>query len=179
MRKLLGKENVSSPSLHDLLKNRFAKAELYGKLANIHADIPNKALGTTTGPFKMLTGQDQIYAEKKHKDGFHFVNYAKLLFSANEIPERGDELRAFFRRWIIVDFPFKFVDNPDPNNEFEKEKNPNLLEELTTKEELSGFLNWALKGLQRLLDRGEFALDKSVEERSEIWEEMSNPIVRL
>lgn len=173
VRRLLGISNVSSPSLHDLLYNRFAKADLYGKLANIHADIPDRAL-KNTGAFKMLTGQDQIYAEKKHKDAFHFDNYAKLLFSANEIPETKDKTRAFFRRWIVIEFPYKFTDDPEDEN---KDKDPNILEKITTKEELSGFLNWALEGLERLLENNQFSTTLTPEERADIWEEMSDPIV--
>jgi putative DNA primase/helicase len=42
-----------------------------------------------------------------------FRNYAKLIFSTNELPEVNDLTYAFWRRWIIVDFPNKFEDNPE------------------------------------------------------------------
>jgi len=176
LKEFLGRENVSSPSLYDLVSNRFAKSELYGKLANIHADIPPKKM-KTTGAFKMLTGRDQVYAEKKHKQGFHFTNHAKLIFSANEIPETKDKSRAFFRRWLLVDFPYKFVDDPDPEDPYEKRKDPHKLEKIATDKELSGFLNWALDGLDRLMEQGEFSERKSIDEREEMWERMSDPIV--
>jgi len=175
VRRFLGKENVSSPSLQDILYNRFAKADLYGKLANIHADLPNKKLGQA-GQFKMLVGQDQIYAEKKHRNAFHFDNYAKLMFSANEIPESKDKSRAFYRRWIIVDFPYKFKDNPNPDDPYEKKKDPNVLDKIITEEELSGFLNWAIEGLHRLLENGEFSEKMTISEREDMWERMSDPI---
>jgi putative DNA primase/helicase len=55
----LGKENVAATSLKDLCENRFASAELYGKLACIHADLPPEPL-RYTGKFKMLVGEDLI-----------------------------------------------------------------------------------------------------------------------
>jgi len=87
--------------------NRFATAALFGKLANIYPDLSDKSL-TQTGIFKMLTGGDLIEAEKKFKDSFKFVNYAKLLFSCNKLPSTFDDTEAFFRRWIILTFPNKF-----------------------------------------------------------------------
>jgi putative DNA primase/helicase len=45
------------------LENRFATAELYGKLANIDADISKEAL-KNAGILKKLTGGDLIAAEK-------------------------------------------------------------------------------------------------------------------
>lgn len=40
----LGPENISSRTLHSLVANQFATADLYGKLANIFADISSKKL---------------------------------------------------------------------------------------------------------------------------------------
>ena len=82
--RFLGEDNVVNVSLQDLLYNRFSKAKLYGKLANIYDDIPNTKL-TGTGNFKILTGKGRVWADLKFKSGFEFVNYAKLIFSCNEL----------------------------------------------------------------------------------------------
>ena len=42
--RFLGHQNVSNRSLHELETNRFAKASLFGKLANIYDDLPDKTL---------------------------------------------------------------------------------------------------------------------------------------
>lgn len=162
----LGFENVSSRSLQDLEENRFAKADLYHKLANIYADISDKAL-YRTGTFKMLTGRDPITAERKFHNSFQFENYAKLLFSANKVPEAYDDTDAFFRRWIIIVFPNQFMGNM---------ADPNILESLTTEEELSGLLNRALEGLKRLLRNGQFSHSKTTEEIREDYIRKSSPI---
>jgi phage/plasmid-associated DNA primase len=57
----LGTSNVSGESLHKLLNSRFSTSKLYGRLANIHADLSNEAL-KDTGMLKMLTGGDPIPA---------------------------------------------------------------------------------------------------------------------
>ena len=162
----LGFENVSSRGLQELEENRFAKADLHHKLANIYADLPDKAL-QRTGTFKMLTGRDPITAERKFQNSFQFVNYAKLLFSANKVPEAYDDTDAFFRRWIIIKFPNQFVGDKEDSN---------ILKKLTTEEELSGLLNKALKALKRLLKKGRFSYSKTIEEIREDYIRKSSPI---
>ena len=162
----LGHRNVCGRSLQDLEEHRFAKADLHSRLANIYADLPDKAL-FRSGMFKMLTGRDLIAAEKKFRDSFHFVNYAKLMFSANKVPEAYDDTTAFFRRWIIMVFPKKFVG---------EDADPHILEKLTTEEELSGLLNLALAGLRRLLKNGVFSHSKTTEEIKEDYIRKSSPI---
>jgi putative DNA primase/helicase len=138
----LGPENGSSVSLQDLSNDRFAKAELYGKMANLFADLPAKKI-VDTGDFKMLVSGDPIGAQHKHQKRFTFRNYAKLIFSTNNVPESEDKGQAYLRRWVIVTF----------NRTFEgDEKDEQLIEKLTTPEELSGILNLAIKGLKKLKD---------------------------
>lgn len=153
LEKFVGTENVASPSLQKLLNDRFAKINLYGKLANIHADLSSKKL-EETGTFKMLTGGDVIQGEKKYQDPIKFHNYAKLIYSANELPKTTDRTEAFFRRWVIIEFPYQFPED-------DKETNPNLPESIINEEEMSGLLNWALDGLERILENNSFSNTKN------------------
>jgi putative DNA primase/helicase len=172
LKEFLGEENIATPSLHSLVENRFAKSELYGKLANIHGDLSAKKLNQT-GNFKMLTGQDLIRGERKYQDSFTFRNYAKMIYSANQLPSTSDTTEAFFRRWIIVEFPYKFTEDPDDGH---KDKNPDIVDEITSEEELSGFLNWSLEGLERLLDNGHFTKTGEIEDIKDEWLTRTNPL---
>ena len=166
LREFLGRDNVSGVTLQSLLTNRFALADLYGKLANLFADLPYEVL-EATGIFKALTGGDPVQAEKKYKNPFTFTNYAKLIFSANDVPPTTDKTYAFFRRWVIIEFP----------NRFEGDRaDKNLIFKLTTPDELSGLLNVALSGLRRLLDQGDFSYSRSVEAVREEYELRANPV---
>lgn len=158
----LGNENVTSMTFQELCNNRFAVAELYGKLANICADIPADPV-VYTGMFKMLTGGDMVKAEKKYRDPFTFVNRAKLIFSCNELPQTGDMTDAFWRRWIIVKFPKKF------------RRNEELLDKLLTKEELSGFLNRVLEARTRIMLKG-VTITKTMEDIKNEWMSRANPV---
>jgi len=165
----LGEENCSGLTLQQLDNSRFATSALIGKLANICADIPSKGL-TKTGTFKALTGNDLIGGEFKFGKHHVFKNVAKLLFSANKIPETKDDTAAFFRRWIIIVFPNVF-------SAFSKPKaDTHLLEKLTTPEELSGLLNKAVQALKQLLQRGKFHGDKPTAEWREDYIRKSDPV---
>ena len=136
---LLGSDNVSNIPWQSL-SDRFKTAELFGKLANIFADLPSKNIDDG-GMFKALTGEDYITAERKNKDPFSFRPYARLLFSCNEIPKNySDRSDGFYRRLIIIRF-----NKSVPANK----RDPNLREKLSV--ERDGILMWALDGLRRLM----------------------------
>ena len=91
---LLGKENVSNVTWQ-ALNERFKTAELFGKLANIFADLPTKNIDDN-GIFKALVGEDYLTVERKNKNPFSFQPYARLLFSCNTIPRNyGDKSEGF------------------------------------------------------------------------------------
>jgi putative DNA primase/helicase len=96
------------------------------KKANVFADIPPLKL-KSTDIIKSLTGYtDKISGEQKFKDTFEFVNGAKLIFSANQLPGVDDESDAFWNRVILIEFPHKFEGKKD-----DKE----LIKKLTTPED--------------------------------------------
>ena len=116
----------------------------------------------------MLTGGDAIDAERKFKDSYSFLSFAKLIFSTNKPPKvENEDSYAFWRRWIIMEYPRQFTD---------ADKKPNILEELTIPEELSGLLNYALDGLKRLLAAGKFSYGKSVDEVTEYYMQAADPV---
>lgn len=159
--RLLGEENTSNIPLQDLIMDKFALAQLYGKYAVIYADIPRITL-QSSGLIKAIITGDRQSGQHKYHDRFDFTPRAKLWFSANLPPPTRDTSNPFFKRWDIFEFPNQFkLGNPN-RNDF-------LIDEITTPEELSGILNWALEGLQRVLINRWFSGMKSIELRRETW----------
>ncbi len=163
---LLGKENVSSESLQRLLRRDFSPAQLYGKLANIDADLSKDMLGNT-GLLKKITGGDRITVEKKFKNPFDANVVAKLIFSANEIPLTSDETDAFFARLIIINFPKQFLGDA---------ANPSLIDKLTIKQEISGFFNLIVSRVPKVLKDGITGSNQSLEDNYTKYIESSDPI---
>lgn len=138
---LLGKENVSNVTWQ-ALNERFKTAELFGKLANIFADLPTKNIDDN-GIFKALVGEDYLTVEKKNKNPFSFQPYARLLFSCNTIPRNyGDKSEGFYRRLIIIRFAHAVE---------EAKRDPELLNKFRSESE--GIFLWALEGLKRLMNQ--------------------------
>ena len=157
----LGQKNVTSISLQYLESNPFAPARLFGKSANIFADLPKKALSQTS-VFKMAVAGDALSGEKKGKDSFEFIPSLKLMFSCNEPPRTPDRTRGFFRRWIILDFKQHFPEG-DPR------RDENLFEKLKSSEELEGILLFALEGLYRLMEQKGFTEHMTRAEVEDFW----------
>lgn len=150
----LGAENVSHVTLQQLCEGRFELAQLHNKLANICDDLPSNSL-KSVGNYKNLTGNAPIQGQHKFKDPFNFLSHAKLFFACNKLPPAPEDTVAYYRRFIILNFSRMFTGKNADNK---------LLEKLTTPNELSGLLNWALEGLKRLLKNGQFTSAKSIEE---------------
>lgn len=163
---LLGRENVSNVSWQ-ALNERFKPAELFGKLANIFADLPTKNIDDN-GIFKALVGEDFLTVERKNKDPFSFQSYARLLFSCNTIPRNyGDKSEGFYRRLIIIRFKHAVP---------KEKRDPDLLDKF--RDEADGIFLFALDGLRRLMSNGyRFSETESNARELQKYREDSNSIL--
>lgn len=161
VRELLGVENVAAVTLQALAEDRFAMAELFGKLANVAGDLDSRPL-ERSGAFKTLTGGDLVTADRKYGQPFTFVSFATLVFSANEWPVSHDQSDAYFTRWLAVPFTRRYREDGAPLQAGERRADPRLVERLTTAAELEGLLVAAVRGARRLRARGGFEVPASV-----------------
>ena len=168
VRTLLGDSNICSLDLAEL-GNRFQNAELADKLANIGDDIsdgyiPNSAI------FKKFVTGERIQVERKGERPFEFNNYAKMLFSANEVPKIKDRGGAIQRRLIIVPFLAHFSkDDPDFR--------PYIKYELREAENIEYLIKLGIEGLKRILQNQAFTQSEKVNSNMEEFEENNNPII--
>jgi len=141
-----GKENVSSIALQNL-GDRFNKASLFGKIANIDGDLSKGYLSEDAiKTLKSCIGRDYISAEYKGKDVFRFVNKSTMIFACNDLPQNtGDNKNASFWDKLIL---LKF-DNTDTEN-----VKTSFKYDLIEQESLDSIFLWALDGLKRVLDNG-------------------------
>jgi len=175
--KVFGKDNISGVSLQLLGVNRFATSDMFGKHLNIADDLPRKPL-SDSGEFKKTTGGSRIRAERKGKDAFDFIPFAKQIYACNQLPQVDDQTDAYFDRMGIITFPYKFVSKPNPNNENERQAKDRdkIVDECTSPKELSGIFNWALEGLIRLREQGYFSNTKSTEEVRRDYNLKADPV---
>lgn len=174
LKKLYGEKNVCSITLGRLNEESFSLSEMFGKLANLAGDFTTNVI-KDTGIIKSIVGRDMIGAKRKFLRDIFFVPYTKQIFACNELPKVYDQTLGFWSKWILLDFPYTFIDKEeydklpeDQKNGF-KVKDPDIIERITTDEEMSGFLNKALEGLHRLLKNKRFSTTKGVKEVKDEW----------
>lgn len=162
---LLGKNNIAAVPLREFSEDRFATAELFGKLANICGDIDASYI-ENTGRIKELSGDDDMKAQRKFGQPFNFIFWGKAIFSANSLPASSDSSRGWLRRWEVVDFP----------NEPTKPVR-GLGAMLSTEESLQGVAVKAVQALRTLMDRGTFERGQSAIEVHKAFANRSNRVL--
>lgn len=143
---MIGLHDCSHVSLQNITGHRFMPAELYGKKVNTYGDLPSTII-LDPGVFRAACGGDGLTVERKNGQPYTMYNKAKLIFSTNRLPRlsaSAEDQGAFYSRWIIIPYAHSFLGKEDTE----------LKKRLTTPKELSGVLNWSLKGLGRLRTAG-------------------------
>ena len=181
IRYLVGWDNTVAISLHQLSQDDYSVARLHNKMVNLAGDISNKPL-KETDQFKGLVGKDLQTANRKHLNHIDFVNYAKMIFCANEPPTTYDNSDGFWERWEMIDFPYQFL----PQDEFDRYtdderkikkiclQKPQVIKSLISEQELSGLLNYALEGLARLQLNNDFSTGRSKDDIRIVWTRRSD-----
>lgn len=165
---MIGQENVSSIDLAEL-GDRFKTAELFGKLANIGDDIGDEFI-SNPAVFKKLVSGDRLNAEFKGKNPFDFMSYAKLIFSANEIPRIKDKTGAVLDRMVIIPFNATFSKN-DPDFD------PYIKYKLRSEECIEYLIVLAVEGLKRVLENESFSTSDVIAKTTKEYEIGNNPIL--
>lgn len=165
---LLGDKNTSALDFQDIGKD-FKSQELFGMLANIGDDISDDYISDTAVFKKVATG-DVITVNPKYESPFKFRPYAKLIFSANNMPRLNDPTNAAARR--IVPIPFKATF--DKNS---KDYDPFIKYKLQTEEAMSTLINLGIAGLKRVLRNNDFTHCEDVNNEIMNIEERNNPVI--
>jgi P4 family phage/plasmid primase-like protien len=147
MKRFYGEDAFCGMALEELTlkNNRFAGAELAGKRGQIVSEAGEEQhkgkRKIPTSFMKNATGDGIIDSDRKNKGRIKFKPFHATTIDSNDMPLIDDMSKGWIERFCKVDMPFHYVDNPDPNNPMERQKDPHLFEKLTTDEELSGILN--------------------------------------
>lgn len=118
---------------------------------------------------KTLTGNDTITARYLHENSFEFRPQAKIMMNTNHLPRITDI--TVFRSGRVKVIPFEHQFSGDKQDK-------NLKQVLRRPENLSGILNWCIKGL-RLLEATGFDMPASVQAAIAEYERDSDKIARF
>ncbi|MFA5406990.1 MAG: phage/plasmid primase, P4 family [Candidatus Nanoarchaeia archaeon] len=177
LKRFVGNFNVCGVPLSSMVADSFSLCEMFGKLINLAGDISRDDLKETV-VFKALTGRDTISVKRKFLRDLHFVNYAKVIFACNELPMVYDFSRGFWDRWILINFPYTFVEQKEydqsPDKTFLRLRDTDIINKITSDTEMSGLLNTALTALKRLRSNNGFSYALNCESVKSQWIRRSN-----
>lgn len=163
LRRFIGDKNVTTSNFDALISDRFEPAKLHKKLACMMGETNFNELSNTQLLKRLVSGKDQISMQYKFKGSFDYVNYAKIIISTNTLPPTTDKTYAFYRRWMIIDFPNQFDCKTD-------------LSFRVSDEEIARLNRKCLKYLIELLKTKEFDNEGDCKARELMYESKSNPI---
>lgn len=90
-------------------------AELKGKRLVIASEMA-EGMRLNTAVVKQITSTDEIQAEKKYKDPFHFVPSHTLVLYTNHLPKVGANDDGTWRRLVVIPFNAKITGRSDIKN---------------------------------------------------------------
>jgi len=179
----VGKSNASSVEIDQMVNDDFATSDLVGKFVNWGDDMSGDGGGTLddVSKLKKASGGSDMRANEKYEKTFDFQNEAALFFSANEPPRFGEVKPSIKDRLYPIEMPYRFINDPDPDNPMEKEKVPGIADDLLGDDAaMRGLLELAIEHGQQLESgRGEYAMPESPDERFKIYNQEADPMSRF
>jgi putative DNA primase/helicase len=162
---LLGVYNTAAPTLSSLTTN-FGLSPLIGKpLATISdARLGSRVDGTiAVERLLSISGEDSSTIDRKYREPWTGRLPTRIIILTNELPRFTDSSGALASRFILLTMTESFYGREDPT----------LTDALL--EESSSILNWALEGLDRLVERGYFRQPEAAAEAMRHLEDLSSP----
>jgi putative DNA primase/helicase len=156
---LIGRTNFCGPNLGQF-SHQFGMQGLIGKKLAV---VPDARLdgranrSVITEKLLSIIGEDVQDINRKNKAYWSGILRLRVMILSNELPDFKDDTGVIAMRFVILQTSVSFLGREDLG----------LEEKLC--EELSGILNWALAGWQRLVERGKFGPG-----RTELNEELAS-----
>jgi len=135
---LVGVKNTFTTNLHNLEKNRFEGASIYGKRLLLITD--SDSYGGEVANLKAVTGGDLIRYEAKGKQQSEpFKPTCLVAIAANQVIQSKDYTSGLMRRRITLQFDYRPSEADKARFNHERGGMMGVM-----KKELSGLLNWLL-----------------------------------
>ena len=171
--KIFGQENITNVEMSALAQD-FQRVQLSSSILNISTETKSDVNGAESY-FKQIVAGDMISACYKGKPYFSFTPRAKLWISCNDFIKPKDTSDGFMRRLKFINFPIRFCDDPQEDNERLVDRN--IEERLSTCQNLSGIFNWVLQGYIELKQQGRFSEPADERDLKEEFKELTNPVL--
>jgi putative DNA primase/helicase len=164
---LVGRKNVAGPTLNSL-GGEFGLAPLIGKPLAVISDarFAGRDASVVVERLLSISGEDTLTVNRKYRDQWTGKLPSRLHVLSNELPKLGDASTAIVGRIVLLLLSRSWLGHEDHGLE------PALRAELT------GILNWALDGLQRLTVTNDntFTVLPSADEAVTAMRDLASPV---
>lgn len=163
---LIGLGNVGSPTLASLGQD-FGLLELYGKSLGVISDARLRSgvrHDRIVENLLAISGEDRVSINRKHRKPISCTLPTRLMIATNELPRLADPSGAVASRLIVLRTARNFLGKEDRK----------LTEKLS--QELPGILLWAIKGWQKLRERGQLIQPASSRLLVREMEDLASPV---
>lgn len=166
---LVGEDSVTSPTIGQLSTGNAGRQCLIGKPLAV---IRDARFGSSRNPDSVtelllsISGRDKINITRKYLDDWEGRLPTKFMIVSNEMPRFKDTSGVVISRFMVLKLRKSYAGRED-RTLFEKKLKP----------ELSGILNWAVRGYQRLYERGYFVQPDSASDTIRNMEDLASPVM--
>lgn len=162
---LVGNRNVAGPTLSGLGTN-FGLSPLLGKPVAIISDarLGSAPSHTVVERLLSITGEDMLTIDRKYREPWTGRLPTRFVVLSNELPRFTDTSGAIATRMLILELTKSFLNREDRT--IERRLQPDM----------AGILNWALDGLDRLIDNGRFTVPRSSEAATTMMMDLASPV---
>jgi putative DNA primase/helicase len=162
---LIGPENVAGPTLNSL-SGDFGLAPLLGKPLAVISDarLSGRNGQVVVERLLSISGEDLITVNRKYRDQWTGKLPSRFMVISNELPQLGDASAAITGRFVPLLLSRSWLGQEDTTLE------------AALGAELTGILNWALEGLDRLTTRGRFTRPRSADDAIVALQDLASPV---
>ncbi|MBH1932786.1 hypothetical protein I5Q34_00490 [Streptomyces sp. AV19] len=160
-----GTTAVAAPSMEDFSAH-FGLEQLIGKPLAVIPDARLSRKGARSAVEKLLSvsAKDTVTVHRKHRTDWIGRLPTRIVMLSNELPAFEDSSGAIAGRFLVLQTHQSFFGREDPTLAKKLEK------------ELPGILNWALNGLDRLMQNGRFTVPAGSKEAVTAMQEIASPV---
>jgi putative DNA primase/helicase len=150
--------NMGLPALG--MERAFHIGKLKDTVLNLDNDMEDDEV-RRQGRVKTIISQQRVMADPKKQDGYSFRPKTRFIMASNSSPDDRGVTEAYYNRFLTLTATERVV---------EEDKNRSLVDEITTDQNMSWLLNWAIEGANRLDENNLFTLNRSELETKQIWD---------
>ena len=160
---------TSAVTIKDLETDKFKRAELYGKYANIVSEAGENLIRSEW--FKKVTDGTRVLADRKNMHPFYFRSRAKWIIDTNMLPPFNDSSSALYRRIIAIIGFNNFLEDILTPEEIDR-----YVREISTQEELDCLFSEVIDDYYLpFVQRKKFTNQYSLGEAKQNYDRISNP----